>query len=1096
MTTIRLHSKRKITMIAGVLAIAASAIAQGDSSITQTVPGALESIELSQGPLVPGERNESQVLGVADIKGNGPYDLFLAYDELYPYAQHNSSGAPEYGPAIKLHPPMLNGAIDEENLLLAAPLAEADAYFARIAIAAGHVKTMEPDNYITFEVEFNDGSSVVLGSFRGDAELATGCLALDTNGDGVGDELPLDVAFRSYTFPIPEGEWPVTLRILVDVDGGEEVGIDGIEILEACGSEVISIARSGFENDDSELTFTTNLSAGSVSSNTVDFRGALLAGDGFNDFVAVAPAYVDTLFSQANLDLGFNSWEGDGFLMVEDTGQDGLPGEVALTFEPVAEPPSLQTVSGTRIEYAPSLLGTSHVASGGGLVLDPADGVQGLNVIPAAAMSMSACTWSAWINVDSYETGAFTTTHPHTILSGYSSGSLAAVFRLFEGKVQAGWYDGERYLLSTIEQPIATGEWVHVAVTIDGSSAPRLFVNGLEQPATISSGDPTAPIPALDDLRIGYHSDTGSLRILDGSIRDFRMYDRDMSEAELTAMAAAGANTYNIIPAEELNAGDLVTMPDDRLIAASFAGNSLVLMQYDREGSQFQEIARQAIPGVGTLHSLAASVDGSDGIALHMSTRGPADYLSYGHPLYSEDFMPYDGAGIWLGGKPYDLFYQAGVTFFGDSTIFSDVSETGQDVPQVPYGIAGLAPYADGLVAGSELGMLYSYTTDETGEITGRRYLWHEGQELLLHPYGDARPIAIANESQDGYDLLVQSPAGLHLYRPISLEDMIFQAIQPIQAEAVSLYFGRDAVITSGDINGDTIPDLIAGNASGELLWAQGITSTEYSAPTPLSIDGEAYNYDAGYRGSLQGPAQGRLGYTAPTVFDWDGDGRNDLLLSNISGDYFLVRHRDTDSAEFDAPVPIYLDGLELRTTWRNQPAIAALGTEAKPALVTFDADDKLHLYWHYDAQNVMDGGLLLAEGGEAIDANELDSSGTGRVRLQLYDWDGDGALDLLLGACPETSIPSPESGLPRHSDYNHAAILLMRNVASNEAPAFADPLILADENGPIDLGDETCSPVAVPGASGTQLLFANSLGEVQRVADDNLLKLSGFITY
>jgi len=54
--------------------------------------------------------------------------------------------------------------------------------------------------------------------------------------------------------------------------------------------------------------------------------------------------------------------------------------------------------------------------------------------------------------------------------------------------------------------------------------------------------------------------------------------------------------------------------------------------------------------------------------------------------------------------------------------------------------------------------------------------------------------------------------------------------------------------------------------------------------PSIWKPDGEVMRIMAGNSGSIQGPAESKLGYTTLTVADWDGDGLKDILLNSIFG--------------------------------------------------------------------------------------------------------------------------------------------------------------------------------------------------------------------
>jgi hypothetical protein len=111
------------------------------------------------------------------------------------------------------------------------------------------------------------------------------------------------------------------------------------------------------------------------------------------------------------------------------------------------------------------------------------------------------------------------------------------------------------------------------------------------------------------------------------------------------------------------------------------------------------------------------------------------------------------------------------------------------------------------------------------------------------------------------------------------------------------------------------------------------------------------------------------------------------------------------------------------------------------------------------DDYNVTSGGKLRLENGDPIGANFLKSGGTGRLKLNLVDWDADGAHDLLVGTPRHGSVPHPETGLPQSLGLRGSAVLVLRNTASDAEPRFTWPQLVAFRGTPIFLGQHACGP-------------------------------------
>ena len=171
----------------------------------------------------------------------------------------------------------------------------------------------------------------------------------------------------------------------------------------------------------------------------------------------------------------------------------------------------------------------------------------------------------------------------------------------------------------------------------------------------------------------------------------------------------------------------------------------------------------------------------------------------------------------------------------------------------------------------------------------------------------------------------------------------------------------------------------------------------------------EKIHVQPGYRLDIQGPGEARWGYTCPTVVDWNGDGKLDILMSDSTARHTVFMNAGSNREPKLAPGrPLYYEGLDMYGTWRVQPGIAKMN--GRMAYVALDDEDQFHLYWKVDDYNVVDGGKLRLENGDAIGANFLQGGGSGRLKIILFDWDQDGAMDLIVGTPRHGSVPYPET--------------------------------------------------------------------------------------
>jgi len=200
------------------------------------------------------------------------------------------------------------------------------------------------------------------------------------------------------------------------------------------------------------------------------------------------------------------------------------------------------------------------------------------------------------------------------------------------------------------------------------------------------------------------------------------------------------------------------------------------------------------------------------------------------------------------------------------------------------------------------------------------------------------------------------------------------------------------------DIDGDGHPDILSGSWPGELFLFRGTADHAFAAPEMLKDKtGEIINIGGGiteesngrilirgsaefdrtangrfvtYRGKrIESTAEKPISVTGTasvvSVADWDGDGDLDLIVGNINGEVYLVPNEGTPKAyAFGKEEALLSNGRPIRVSSRAGPCVA--------------------------------------------------------------DWDGDGDLDLLVGA-------------------DDGSVSLYRNIGSKTSPRLAAPLRLVE---------------------------------------------------
>ena len=148
--------------------------------------------------------------------------------------------------------------------------------------------------------------------------------------------------------------------------------------------------------------------------------------------------------------------------------------------------------------------------------------------------------------------------------------------------------------------------------------------------------------------------------------------------------------------------------------------------------------------------------------------------------------------------------------------------------------------------------------------------------------------------------------------------------------------------------------DIVAGNSEGRLLFFKNNgtdAEPDFAMSEEICAGGKPILLRPGYH-VVQGPFEASWGYLCPTVYDWNGDGLLDVMVSGSRKKYEIMLNEGTPTEpRLAAPVPIMVDNLELYGTWRVRPAITKVGGVNVMAIM--DEDNALHLYRQVDDYNV-----------------------------------------------------------------------------------------------------------------------------------------------
>jgi hypothetical protein len=268
---------------------------------------------------------------------------------------------------------------------------------------------------------------------------------------------------------------------------------------------------------------------------------------------------------------------------------------------------------------------------------------------------------------------------------------------------------------------------------------------------------------------------------------------------------------------------------------------------------------------------------------------------------------------------------------------------------------------------------------------------------------------------EDGRVALVENSGQVVDRLPRFLEPRFFQQ------RAGEVKCGALVTPCSVDFDGDGDEDLICGDTAGYLSWIENLgggATPRWSAPRRLTADGQVIRVQAGYNGSIQGPAEAKWGYTVPAVGDWDGDGLPDVMINSIWGEILWYRNCGTrEEPQLAAAQRVEVDwksdptapawnwwspcGNQLVTQWRTSPCLYDLDQDGLQDLIMLDQEGYLAFYQRKrqgDRLTLLPPQRVFEDHeGRPLRLNDREAGKSGRRKLTLADWDSDGKIDILI---------------------------------------------------------------------------------------------------
>ncbi len=284
---------------------------------------------------------------------------------------------------------------------------------------------------------------------------------------------------------------------------------------------------------------------------------------------------------------------------------------------------------------------------------------------------------------------------------------------------------------------------------------------------------------------------------------------------------------------------------------------------------------------------------------------------------------------------------------------------------------------------------------------------------------------------EDGRVALAENTGEVQNHMPVFKSPVYFKQ------QADNVKFGALVTPYSVDWDNDGDEDLICGNSAGYIGFIENLDGgnpPRWDQPKRLKAEGDVIRIMAGDSGSIQGPAESKWGYTTLSVSDWDGDGLRDIIVNSIWGKvewYKNVGSKNNPQLTKAQPIKVQWEQQppkpewnwwnpesdHLATQWRTTPVTVDWNKDGLMDLIMLDHEGYLVFFERFKKGDelMLHPGKRIFYGvnGSGFDGKHgvKDSTagvlrlnvnpygGSGRRKLCVTDWDGDGDIDILVNS-------------------------------------------------------------------------------------------------